>query len=66
MPAPVSKRQFRFVQAVAHGNSKNSHGLTRAQAMKGIAEMRASKKSYASLPQRATQARRAARRRRAK
>lgn len=59
MPEIHSKRQFRFVQAVAHGNAKNAHGLSPEQAQRGIAEMRASRKSYASLPERVKQAKKA-------
>lgn len=50
MPVPSSKRQFRFLQAVAHGNSTVKTSLTPDSAKKGLSEMYG---SYGSLPEKA-------------
>lgn len=50
MPKIVSQRQFRWAQAVAHGNAHDAHGLSAAKAQEGLDEM---KGSYGSLPARA-------------
>lgn len=47
MPKPTSRRQFRFLQAVAHGRSNKETSLTPASARKGLAEAG----SYKSLPE---------------
>ena len=49
MPKIVSRRQFRFVAAVAHGNARDAHGLSAEKAQEGLDEM---KGSYGSLPAR--------------
>lgn len=51
MPEPTSKKQFRFLQAVAHGMARAKHdNLSAASAKKGLAEFKASGKSYKRLP----------------
>jgi hypothetical protein len=57
MPNPTSKRQVRFLFAVAGGKARKRTSLTVEQAKRGIAEMRASGKSYRSLPERAKKGR---------
>lgn len=50
MPKIHSKRQFRFVAAVASGSAHDAHGLSAESAQKGLSEM---KGSYKGLPDRA-------------
>lgn len=44
MPVPKSKRQFRFLQAVAHGSAKKDTSLTTEEAKAGLSELHGSAK----------------------